>query len=90
MGLETRLGVNGRGLSGGEQQRIVIARALAANPSILIMDEAFSAIDDETTLKIINNIRRRGCTCLLITGDDVLIREESKVLDLSVYGKDND
>ena len=89
-GLETRLGANGRGLSGGEQQRIEIARALAANPSILIMDEAFSAIDDETTLKIINNIRRRGCTCLLITGDDVLIREESKVLDLSVYGKDND
>ena len=81
-GLDAVLGQGGRGLSGGEQQRIEIARALATNPSILILDEAFSAIDDETSLKILDSIRKRGCTCIIITRDPILIREEMRVMDL--------
>lgn len=81
-GYETRIGTGGRGLSGGEQQRIELARALATDPSILILDEAFSAIDDETTLRIVENIRRRGCTCIMITRDPLLMRDDVKVLDL--------
>ena len=83
LGLETVLGPGGTGLSGGEQQRIEIARALATNPSILVLDEAFSAIDDETTLEVIDNIRRRGCTCIIITRDPLLIREGMRVLELT-------
>ena len=82
-GYETLIGSAGRGLSGGEQQRLEIARALATDPSILILDEAFSAIDDETTLRILDNIKRRGCTLIMITRDPILIREESNIIDLS-------
>lgn len=79
---DSLIGANGTGLSGGEQQRVEIARALAGNPSILILDEAFSAVDDKTTLEILESIRRRGCTCVLITRDPVLLAEAGQVIDL--------
>ena len=85
-GLETVLGERGSGLSGGERQRLEIARALATNPTILILDEAFSAIDDDTTERILANIRRRGCTLIIITHDPLLIEECSQRLDLGEGG----
>ncbi|MBQ9015858.1 MAG: ATP-binding cassette domain-containing protein [Firmicutes bacterium] len=85
-GLETVLGERGSGLSGGERQRLEIARALATDPSILILDEAFSAIDDDTTERILSNIRRRGCTLIIITHDPLLIEECSRHLDLDTGG----
>lgn len=86
-GLDTLLGPRGAGLSGGEQQRVEIARALASNPSILILDEAFSAIDDETTQRIVTNIRRRGCTLIVVTHDPLLIDLCGQRLDLGEGGR---
>lgn len=83
-----RIGEGGAGFSGGEQQRIAIAGALAVNPSILILDEATAGLDDETAMQIVRNIRRRGCTCILITRSRALMKYCDQVLPLD--GREQD
>ena len=93
MGMHTYISEGGGGISGGQRQRLIIARALAPKPNILIFDEATSALDNLTQKVVTESLNALNCTRIVIAHrlstirdcDRIICLDQGKIIEDGTY-----
>jgi ABC-type bacteriocin/lantibiotic exporter with double-glycine peptidase domain len=93
MGMFTMISEGQGGISGGQKQRLMIARAVASKPKILIFDEATSALDNKTQKQVSDALDKMECTRIIIAhrlstirhADRILVMDEGAIIEEGTY-----
>jgi len=93
MGMNTLVSEGGGGFSGGQKQRLLIARALLNKPSILFFDEATSALDNVSQKMVSDNLDKMGCTRVVIAHrlstirhcDRIIVLDKGRIAEEGTY-----
>ena len=96
-GIDTKIGEKGVMLSGGQRQRIALARALLKEPEVLILDDAISAVDADTEVKIIENLKKSSSFNICIISahrlsavqhaDKIIVLDDGKIIQQGTHEK---